>query len=140
MWFFKKEADDALWEESNRKVIALSRENNADEAAAVAKELYEYSIKAYGKQHDKTIKAINNLGFVLAKKKDFEAAESYLLMALQISEKVFGKFSKEVGFVNMNLAKMYKAKADEIFDMESAYNEINHNSEQSGEANPAESY
>lgn len=138
MWPFNKKADDALWEESNRKVIALARDNNADEAVAVAKELYEYSIKAYGKQHEKTIKAINNLGYVLTRKKDFEAAESYLLMALQISEKAFGKFGKEVGFVNMNLAKMYKAKADEIFEMESVYNEIHHHAEQSGEADLAE--
>ena len=140
MRFFSKKADDALWEESNRKVIALARGNNADEAAAVARELYEYSKKAYGKQHEKTIKAINNLGFVLTKKKDFEVAESYLLMALQISEKTYGKFSKEVGFVNMNLAKMYKAKADEIFEMESAYNEIYQHSGQSGEADLAESH
>lgn len=140
MWFFNKKADDALWEESNRKVIALARENNADEALAVAKELYEYSVKAYGKKHEKTIKAINNLGYILTKKKDFEVAESYLLMALQISEKTCGKFSKEVAFVNMNLAKLYKARADEIFEMESAYSEIHQQHEQNGEANLAESY
>ena len=140
MWFFSKKADDALWQETNSKVIALARENNVDEALAVAKELYEYSRKFYGKQHEKTVKAINNLGYIMTQKKDFDGAESYLLMALQISEKTYGKFSKEVAFVNMNLAKMYKAKADEIMDMEKAFSEMHHHEMKSGDGNLAETY
>jgi len=139
MWFSKK-ADDALWEETNKKVIALARADKADEALAVAKELYEYSRKAYGKHHEKTVKAINNLGYVMTQKRDFDGAESYLLMALQISEKTYGKFSKEVAFVNMNLAKMYKAKADEIMDMEIAFSEMHHQELKSGDGNLAETY
>jgi len=124
MWFFNKKADDALWEESNKKVMSLARAKQIDEALAVARELYEYSRKGYGKHHQKTVKAINNLGYILTQKRDFDGAESYLLMALQICEKIYGKFSKEVGFVNVNLAKLYKAKAEEIFAMEESYKEV----------------
>jgi tetratricopeptide (TPR) repeat protein len=139
MWFSKK-PDDALWEETNKKVLGLARAKQFDEALAVAQELYEYSRKGYGKKHQKTVKAINNLGYILTQKRDFDGAESYLLMALQICEKIYGKFSKEVAFVNVNLARLYKAKAEEIFDMEDSYREVYGHDEHLADGNLAGSY
>lgn len=139
MWFFKKKADDALWGETNKKVLGLAREKKTDEALTVAKELYEYTVRAYGKRHQRTVKAINNLGYVFTQKRDFDKAESYLLMGLEISEKIHGKYSREVAFVNVNLSKLYMAKAQEIFDMEGGYKEVFDREEKSDNGNFAES-
>lgn len=121
MRFFGRKPDEELWEAMNRQVMSLARAKQIDEAYSVAQGLYEYSRKAYGKKHERTVKAINNLGYVLTKRKEYDAAESYLLMALQIAEKISGKYSLEVGLVTMNLAKLYRAKAEEIFALESGY-------------------
>jgi hypothetical protein len=119
--FNKKEPDENTWEEMNRMVITFMREQKPDDADAVAEELYKYTRERYGMKHENTATALNNLGFINIMKKDFEKAESYLLMALQVTEEAYGKDAKEVAVVNMNLAKLYIARAKEIQSLEGLY-------------------
>lgn len=122
MWLFqKKRPDSKKWAETNSELIRLAKEGKVDEAVGLAHELFKYSKKNYGKRHEKTITTLNNLGFVYILKKDFDDAESYLLMALQVSERVFGRLSREVAMVNVNLSKLYAAKAKEIQGIESLF-------------------
>jgi len=122
MWCFRKRRpDDKKWNETNIELIRLAKEGKVDNAVGLAHELFKYSRTNYGKRHEKTITALNNLGFVHILKKDFDAAESYLLMAIQVSEKVFGRLSREAAMVNVNLSKLYAAKAREIQGIESLF-------------------
>jgi uncharacterized protein HemY len=122
MWpFTREERDEKKWDEMNKMVITLISEKKIDEAHGVAVELFNYSRKYYGKSHGNTATALNNLGFLGIMKKDFDKAESYLLMALQVSEKAYGKDSREVAVVDMNLAKLYVAKAREIQALEGVF-------------------
>ncbi len=124
MGFFSKKApDDERWAEMNRMVITLMSEKKIAEAQAVADELFAYSKSNYGKKHGNTATALNNLGFISIMKKEFDKAESYLLMALQVTEKAYGKDSRETAVVNVNLAKLYMAKAREIQMIERAFGE-----------------
>jgi hypothetical protein len=122
----KKEPDEAKWAEMNKMVVQLITEKKIDEAQAVADELFTYSKDAWGKGHSNTATALNNLGFVSIMKRDFDKAESYLLMALEVSEKAHGKDSKECAVVYMNLAKLYVAKAREIHKLENVFHEQLH--------------
>ncbi len=122
MIFLKNKKGDAdKWDELNKKVLRLTKEKKIDEALDAAQELYRIALKQFGKKHKNTVTALNNLGFINMLKKDFDEAESYLLMALQVSEKVHGRFSKETAVVNMNLGKLYIAKAKEINAIERAF-------------------
>lgn len=121
IWFRRKKADSEKWDGMNKRVLMLAKEKNLDEALTAAHELYKIAVKHYGKKHKNTATALNNLGFINMLKKDFDEAESYLLMALQVSEKVHGRFSKEVAVVNMNLAKLYMTKAKEINNIVRAF-------------------
>ncbi len=105
----------------NRAVISLIKEKKIDDALDVAQELFDYSRGAYGKKHGNTATALNNLGFLSIMTKDFEKAESYLLMALQVTEKAYGKDTREAAVIYMNLAKLYLAKAREVSTIESAF-------------------
>ena len=122
LWFRRKKIDPEKWDEMNKMVLNLTKEKKLEEALSAAKELYKEALKNYGKKHKNTVTALNNLGFINMLKKDFDEAESYLLMALQVSEKVYGRFSKEVAVVNMNLGKLYMLKAKEIKDVITAFN------------------
>ena len=104
-------------------VITLITERKIDEAQAVADELFTFSKEEWGKSHGNTATALNNLGFVSIMKRDFDKAESYLLMALQVTEKAYGEDSKECAVVYMNLAKLYVAKANEIRKIENIFGE-----------------
>lgn len=121
-WFKRKKVDPEKWDEMSKMVLNLTKEKRLDEALAAANELYKMALKNYGKKHKNTVTALNNLGFINMLKKDFDEAESYLLMALQVSEKVYGRFSKEAAVVNVNLSKLYMAKAKEISNIVSAFN------------------
>jgi tetratricopeptide (TPR) repeat protein len=121
MRLFNRKPDEGKWEEINKEVLRLTKEKKLDEAIPLAAELFSYSKKFYGKRHEKTVVALNNLGYIYTIKKEFDEAESYLLLALQTSERVYGKYSREVAFVNMNLAKLYVAKATEIEDIAKVY-------------------
>jgi len=121
IYFKKKKSDTKKWDEMNKMVLMLAKEKKIDEALDAAKELHRISLKEFGRKHKNTATALNNLGFINMLKKDFDEAESYLLMALQVSEKVHGKFSKEAAVVNMNLGKLYIAKAKEINSIASAF-------------------
>jgi tetratricopeptide (TPR) repeat protein len=117
----KEPPDDTKWEDMNRAVISLIKEQKIDQAQEVAQELFEYSRSAYGKKHANTATALNNLGFINIMIKDFEKAESFLLMALQVTEKAYGKDTREAAVIYMNLAKLYLAKAREVSTIESAF-------------------
>lgn len=106
--------DDARWESMNREVIALMQCGKTSRALALARELFEYSRKAYGRKHKKTANAINNLGFILTMEGELEEAESFLLAGLDICEKVYGKSSREAAFVNANLSRLYMRKSEDI--------------------------
>ena len=121
MWFLRKQPDDGRWEEMNSEVVALTREQNLDKALSAGKDLFAYSKKAYGKKHGNTVTSLNNLGIIHTLRKEFDEAEAYLLAALQLSEKVNGRISKEVLIVNMNLARLYTAKATWINDSIGVY-------------------
>lgn len=114
MWFFKKRIDEQEWEELNREVVTLTNDNKMDEALATGLELFRTSKKCFGKKHRHTVTALNNLGTIHTMRKEFSEAESYLLAALQMSEKVSGEMSIEVAVVNMNLANLYSVKAKTI--------------------------
>ena len=113
IWFRRKKGDAELWERMNQEVLKLSGENR-NEALAAGAALLEYSRKGFGKRHPKTATALNNLGIICTLLERFDDAESYLLAALQISEQTNGAISKETLVLNMNLAKLYSAKAARI--------------------------
>jgi hypothetical protein len=124
MWpFSRKVITEGDWDLMNKSIIKLMGEKKIDDAHAVAQELFHYSKKYYGKNHGNTATALNNLGFINVMRKDFDKAESYLLMALQVTEKAYGKDSKEVAVVDMNLAKLYVAKAREIQALDGMFKE-----------------
>jgi hypothetical protein len=120
MQWLKPKTDDNKWQEMNKEVFRLTAEKSLDEALSSAGELFEYTKKSYGKKHKNTVIALNNLGIINMVREDFDEAESYLLSALQVSETVSGRSSKEVSMINMNLAKLYAAKANKI----SVFNEV----------------
>ncbi len=120
MQWLKPKTDENKWQEMNKEVFRLTAEGNPDEALRSAGELFEYTKKSYGKKHKNMLIALNNLGIINMVREDFDEAESYLLSALQVSEKVSGRFSKEVSMINMNLAELYAAKAKKI----SVFNEV----------------
>lgn len=115
IWFGRKKGDAGIWEEMNREVMTLSRAN-PKEAFAAGLSLLEYSRKGFGKKDQKTVTALNNLGTICTLLERFDDAESYLLAALQMSEKINGMLSKETLVLNMNLARLYTAKASKIND------------------------
>ena len=104
MWH-KKKSDDGKWEEMNKAVASLTREKKLDEALALAQEVFKYSKKRFGKKDKKTVAAANNVGIVNLLKKDFDASEAYLLLALQLSEKISGKDGRHASMINVNLAE-----------------------------------
>ncbi len=114
MWFLGRKIDDQDWHDLNSKVINMTRENRLVDALVSAKELFALSKTNYGKKHVNMATALNNLGIIHSLRKEFDEAESYLLAALQISERVSGKVSKEVATVNMNLARLYTMKSKAI--------------------------
>ncbi|MFZ4859535.1 MAG: tetratricopeptide repeat protein [Desulfuromonadaceae bacterium] len=114
MWFCRKKIDEQQWEEMNREVMQLIKENRNDEALELGLKLLQLGKDSFGKYHDNTVTALNNLGIVHTMRKDFSDAESYLLSALQIGEKVNGQISSQVALINMNLARLYTHKANQI--------------------------
>ena len=116
MWFHRKKIDDEQWEVLNKEVMRLTREEKLDEALAQGTELFELGKKCFGEKHGNTATALNNLGIIHTLRRDFDEAESCLLAALQISEKVSGRISSAVAIVNMNLARLYTFKAQMIND------------------------
>ncbi len=110
MWS-KKKTDDEEWNEMNAEVARLTQEKNWDEALSLAEEVLRYTKKCYGKKDPKTIIALNNLGIVNLMNRDFEKAEAYLLLALQLTEKVSGKYSREALNINTNLARLHSERA-----------------------------
>ena len=117
MWFRRKKINDQEWEALNREVVQLTRDNSMDQALASAEKLFGLSRKAFGRRHNHTVTALNNLGIIHTLRREFDEAESYLLAALQMSEKASGPHSQEVAVVNMNLAKLYMAKVRMINEM-----------------------
>lgn len=120
MQWLKPKTDDNKWREMNQEVIRFTAEKKMDEALHSAADLFEYTKKSYGKKHKNTVIALNNMGIINMAREDFDEAESYLLSALEVSEKVSGRFSKEVSMINMNLAKLYAAKAKKISVLDEA--------------------
>lgn len=114
MWFFKKKIDDQDWEGLNSEVVRLTNDRKMDEALTAGVKLLRLCKRNFGGKHKHTVTALNNLGTIHTLRKDFTEAESYLLAALQISEKVSGEMSIEVALVNMNLANLYSFKAKMI--------------------------
>ena len=117
MWSKKTKKDDEKWEDINREVARLTKEKKVNEALNFAQELFDYTKKYYGKKHKKTIVALNNLGIINILRKDFDEAEAYLLLALQLSEKMSGKHTEQTSMINMNLSKLYSARAIVINDI-----------------------
>lgn len=106
--------DDGKWEAMNREVISRLDAGQTGQALTLARELFDYSRKAYGRKHKRTANALNNLGFILMMEGKLDEAESSLLAGLELGEKVYGKSSREVGFVNANLSMLYMRKSGEI--------------------------
>jgi hypothetical protein len=130
MWSKSKIGDDeknGKWQELNGDVEKLIKEKKFDDALSFALELYDYAKKHYGKKHKKTLIAMNNLGIVNILRKDFDNAEAYLLLALETSEKISGKYCKEASMISLNLSRLYSARAlmkdedDEEFLEEGAF-------------------
>jgi len=90
------------------------QEEKLDEALDLARDVFDYTRKCYGKKDRKTIVALNNIGTVNLLKKNFDEAEAHLLLALQLSEKVSGKEGRQASMINMNLAELYSARAKSI--------------------------
>ncbi len=114
MWFRSKRIENKDWEVMNNDVVTLTNGRRMEEALLAGKELYEVSKNSFGKQHKHTVTALNNLGIIYTLREEFAEAESYLLAALQISERASGEISREVALVNMNLANLYGYKAKKI--------------------------
>jgi tetratricopeptide (TPR) repeat protein len=113
MWT-KKKLDNQKWIAMNREVARLMQEEKLDEALDLARDVFDYTRKCYGKKDRKTIVALNNIGTVNLLKKNFDEAEAHLLLALQLSEKVSGKEGRQASMINMNLAELYSARAKSI--------------------------
>ena len=111
--FGRKKGDPELWEQKNQEVLRLSAVN-VKEAFGAGVSLLEFSRKGFGKRDYRTVTALNNLGIICTLLERFDDAESYLLAALQISEQTSGAFTKETLVLNMNLARLYTAKATKI--------------------------
>jgi ABC-type transporter Mla subunit MlaD len=114
MWFRKKSYDDGKWNDLNREVMTLTREERMDDALARGKRLLTFTRREFGKNHVNLVTALNNLGIIHTLLRELDEAESYLLSALQAAERISGKISSEVAVVNMNLARLYTMKATMI--------------------------
>lgn len=119
-FFNRKKIDDDLWNKMFEKTRRLLQSGAMDLAEESAYELYEYSkthgANQGGKLCERTINALNNIGYVHILKNEYGKAEYYLLDALQNCEEVYGKYSREVALVCMNLSKMYAARAKYVAD------------------------
>lgn len=109
--FGRKKIDDAHWLSLYERIRQLAAGGDLRQAAEEAQYLYDYSVKHGGKGEDRTINALNNLGYIHMLRDEYEKAEYFLLDALQESETAFGKYSNEVAILCMNLGQMYLARA-----------------------------
>lgn len=116
MWFRRQRIDEEGWDRRNNEVVQLTNGRNLDEALSAGKALYDDCAADFGREHLHSVTALNNLGIIQTLRREFPEAESYLLLALQISEKVCGEISREVAAVNMNLANLYTFKAQSIME------------------------
>lgn len=112
--FNKKNINDKYWLIQYNQIKDLATNGEIDIAAEKSIELYNYSLENGGKEDDRTLNASNNLGYLFTEQKEYEKAEFYLLTALQISEKKFGKYSKEVAILCMNIGKMFMERTKHI--------------------------
>ncbi|MDA8169887.1 MAG: tetratricopeptide repeat protein [Nitrospiraceae bacterium] len=119
--FSLSKKDDEKWAAMNGQVAALVKEKKAADALSIARELFEWSRKAYGRKHRKTVNAANNLGFVLTINGKLDEAESCLLSALEMTEAVCGKLSMEAALLNANLSRLYKSKAEELMALNDTF-------------------
>ncbi|HEX2923674.1 MAG TPA: tetratricopeptide repeat protein [Chloroflexota bacterium] len=110
MWL-KKRIDDEKWGEMNLEVARLTREKRLDEALELAQQLLKCARKSFGKRDKRTAVVLNNLGIINLLKEDFDEAEAYLLLALQVTEKVSGKHDRNVSAIDRNLARLHSARA-----------------------------
>lgn len=122
MWLRKK-IDDEKWIEMNREVTRLTQEKKFDEALVLGQEIYDYTKKYYGKRDKRTVIVLNNLGIINLLKKDFDQAEAYLLLALQVTEKVSGKYGQHASMINTNLAELHSARAKMIHETNKIFGE-----------------
>ncbi len=120
MGLFRKRLPEKEWEEMNNTVLGVIKED-LDKALTYAHNLYNITKKEYGSNHANSVTAINNLGFIYLMKKEFLKAESYLLLALETAEKVYGKYSKETALINANLSQLYLSKAKEVYKIDNEY-------------------
>lgn len=111
--FFSKKYDDSKWEELNREVIGLTRAQDTVRALSRCKELLKISNKHYGSKHRNTMVTLGNMGMIYLLRRELDQSESHFLQALEICEKLFGKFSKEYSAITTNLSQVFKAKAQE---------------------------
>ncbi len=122
MGIFRKKLPEKEWEEMNNTVLSVIKSRDLEKALTYAHNLYNITKKEYGSNHANSVTAINNLGFIYLMRKEFLKAESYLLLALETAEKVYGKYSKETALINANLSQLYISKTKEAYEIDAKTN------------------
>ncbi|NOX25424.1 MAG: tetratricopeptide repeat protein [Deltaproteobacteria bacterium] len=112
--FSSKKINDEYWLIQHAHISRMAHGGHLDFALERALALYEYSRENGGRRDQRTLNAMNNLGYLYTKQEEYEKAEYYLLAALEDSEDAFGKYSKEFAVLCMNIGKMYMARASHI--------------------------
>jgi hypothetical protein len=99
------------WEEINGELVNLVREGRNEDAFELALQLLDYSKDKFGRYHRKVVAVLNSLAMVCISERKYDDAELYLRSALRICERSLGRYLEEGVMTNLNIAKLYHAKA-----------------------------
>jgi chromosomal replication initiation ATPase DnaA len=113
--FGAPKADKSMvWKESNQELVDLIRSRKAEEALDVGQRLVDFVDRKFPKDAPEKATTYNNVGMALLLNSDFSLAEECFREALAMRIRIFGEEHREVAVVYMNLAQMYKVRAQQI--------------------------
>ena len=92
----------------NQQVNQLIEQGKYQEAIPIAERAVEMAKRVRGPEHSETADALNNLGFLFKKIRDYAKAEPLYREALQIRQKVLGSEHLDTATSLNNLGLLYK--------------------------------
>lgn len=119
MWTFRKKHLNKdgkkiilqRWEHLNSELMNLVREGRNEDAFELALQLLDYTKDKLGRYHRNVVTVLNSLGTICILNRRYDDAELYLCSALKICERSLGRYVEEGIMINLNIAKLYHAKA-----------------------------
>ena len=102
------------WKEENQALVDLIRGGKAEEAMEAGQKLMDFVDRKFSKDAPEKATTYNNMGMVLMMHGEHELAEECFREALGMRQRLFGHDHRDVALVMMNLAQLYKIRAQQI--------------------------